>query len=138
MMAEEAARDAVHASERSLDIVIEWLVKYIGPFVLGIVGFVSMPFWGGVSSVGKLVKNDLTQNSIAVTVVSHVPFIIIFGALGGGFWHLRGEHGLLTEAIGGLAGAYFIGLALGYLLHMAMPTEVPTGLIDDAINAAER
>ena len=126
------------AGKKTLDIVIEWLVRYIGPFVLAIVGFVSMPMWGGVSSVASLVEKNVTTNSIAVTVVSHLPFLLMFGVLGGAFWKLRSHGGLITEAVGGLAGGYFIGLTLAYLLHMAMPTAVPNGVIDDLISAGER
>lgn len=120
-----AARSAFHKT-------IESVTKYIAPVGGVVAGFFSAPLLGGGQAIANVFYNAVpgqTTGNWANRVGSGI-IALVWAGIGGLFWHMRSAAGWVSELIGGLAGGFFFGAALGNVPNVISGNHATSGFVE--------
>ena len=135
------AGGAPNVAKRTGNKIVEVAVKYLIPVALFFAGVFTWDVWGGENAMWNLMSKANADKSSGGTnlaaLASAGVFGGIFAAVGYVFWEFGRGDGMIERAIGRGVGAYFFGVALGYVFFAFAPTNgIPDGVLDDLINGA--
>lgn len=115
------------------------VTEYLLPLGSGIVGFFSARAAGGYASIWKAIyvatsgNSQLSQDTTWINRVAALVMMAIWGSIGMAFWHLGRGEGMIRKAVGRGLGAFFFGMALGWIPQLVSPGATPDGFLDGLI-----
>jgi len=120
------------AARGTFDKTINVVVGVLLPVGAAVAGFFMPTVLGGGLAVANAYNSTITggTGSSMGNRLGWGAQALINGIVGGAFWTLRHMDGLIAKAIGGIAGGFFLGSALGCLPGLIGGKQISGGLID--------